>query len=62
MKCKYTILMSAIIAATTGFAIAKAPEIERGRIDSMVAQVLKQGDNTPPTPLKNPTVQPYAKT
>ncbi|OSI08681.1 putative peptidyl-prolyl isomerasen [Neisseria animaloris] len=47
MKRKYTILMSAIIAATTGFAIAKAPEIERGRIDSMVAQVLKQGDNTP---------------
>ncbi len=49
MKHKYTTLAAAAVLAAAGLAVAKAPEIDRGRIDSMVAQVLQQADNTPGT-------------
>lgn len=41
------VLVSALILATTGFAAAQAPEIDKGRIDSMVNQVLQQAQNNP---------------
>lgn len=42
---KYKTLISACALAAAGFAMAaQAPEIETGRIDSMVAQVMKQAD------------------
>ncbi len=45
---KYKTLITACALAAAGFAAAaQAPEIERGRIDSMVAQVLKQADADP---------------
>lgn len=45
---KYKTLISACALAAAGFAMAaQAPEIERGRIDSMVAQVMKQADADP---------------
>ncbi|QEY24172.1 peptidyl-prolyl cis-trans isomerase [Neisseria animalis] len=34
-------------AALAGFALAKAPEIDPARVDSMVAQILKQADQSP---------------
>ncbi|UOO81519.1 peptidyl-prolyl cis-trans isomerase [Uruburuella testudinis] len=45
---KYKTLIAACALAAAGFAVAaQAPEIERGRIDSMVAQVLQQADADP---------------
>lgn len=49
MKHKYTTLVTASVLAAAGLAVAKAPEIESGRIDSMVAQVLQQADAAPGT-------------
>lgn len=47
MKHKTTILVSLITVAFAGFAVAKAPEIESARIDSVVNQILREADNHP---------------
>lgn len=46
---KHTTLAGALALALAGFALAQAPQIDKGRIDSMVAQVLKQADADPNT-------------
>ncbi|WP_416191947.1 peptidyl-prolyl cis-trans isomerase [Neisseria sp. CCUG12390] len=42
-----TAVAGIVAAAIAGFAIAKAPEIPAGRIDSMVKEVLRQADQNP---------------
>ncbi|MBF0802813.1 MULTISPECIES: peptidyl-prolyl cis-trans isomerase [unclassified Neisseria] len=49
MKQKYTTLAVAAVLAAVGPAVGKVPEIDQGRIDSMVAQVLQQADGMPGT-------------
>lgn len=49
MKYRYTAFTVAAVFAAAGLVAAKAPEIERGRIDSMVAQELQRMDAEPGT-------------
>ncbi|MCP1659931.1 peptidyl-prolyl cis-trans isomerase [Neisseria perflava] len=56
MKYQTAIAAGITAAALAGFAFAKAPEIESARIDSMVAEVLRQADLNP-----NQTQKPDGK-
>ena len=51
-----TAVLAILTLSTIGLATAKAPDIDPARIDSMVAEVLRQADQHP-----NPMVRQSAK-